>query len=457
VVIEPDIGGMSSTDFGEARKWVARGRAAAMVHSGELEAIADSARRLRGPPAPRRPLPTADSVFVSKVSWSRVSEGADAIAEGAITVRDSTWVTQRLAAATAARVFATGRFDQVSYRLVRRDGGHDLVFDLTEADRDQLGVGVRYDTPRGVALLASARVADIVSPGSTASISARLGEVQQLDVRDVLGEGLNAKFLQTYRLTSTRTTLRTFDVPGSNRSPVLSVQQAAAQIERTLVSGVVVGGEIAHEWSRDGAEGADEPYALHSHSLNLAAATVSRDNLDRVTFPTRGTAFFWRSEAGGSSLRGARTFARHVIDAEAAMPVFRGFSLVGTGHWGDATGVDLPLHDWFFLGGSIQPTVWRSQFVPFWGMDPASVAGRSVRVVEGGAQFSAAEGLVVAVRGSMGKVFDPTPDGSNGSRFSRGGGLVIGREFAPGPVSISFGSRSWKQQPVVEMSFGARF
>ena len=195
VIIEPDIAGLSSVEFSQGLKWVRRGHDAALTHRTELQAIADSARRLRGPSPARRPLPDADSVFVRRVGWSKVSAGADAIAQGAVTLRSGTWVTQQQAEATAARLFATGRFDQVSYRIVPQGAERDLTFDLAEGDRDVLGVGIRYDTPRGVALLASASVADFISPGSTASISARLGQLQQFDARDVLGEGLNARFL----------------------------------------------------------------------------------------------------------------------------------------------------------------------------------------------------------------------------------------------------------------------
>jgi NTE family protein len=457
VIIEPDITRLSSTAFAEGSLWVGRGRAAALLHRTDLEAIADSARHLRGEPSARRSLPPVDSVFVRRVTWNNVSVGADAIAEGAITLRDSTWVSQRQAEAAAARVFATGRFDQVSYRVVPHDSAHDLVFDLTEGDRDRLGVGVRYDTPHSVALLASARVADLVSPGSTASVSARLGEIRQYDIRDVLGEGLNAPFLQTYRVTSTSTSLRNVAATGDTKPVVFDVQQIAGQIERTLISGIVLGVDVSHEWSHDGIEGSDGPFALRSHSLVVAAATMSRDSRDRVDSPTRGTAFYWRSEAAAPSIRGSRSFTRHIIDAQGALPIVDGFSLLGSVHWGGATGVDLPLHDWFYLGGSIQSDVWRSQFVPFSGMDPQSAAGRSIRVLDGGAQLRGPADVMIALRGSLGNVFDTSPSPSTGRDYARGLGLSLSRELSPGPVSLFVASQALNRRPVVEVSFGATF
>src|SRR5206468_1041329 len=101
------------------------------------------------------------------------SEGADAIARGAMAIRDSTWVTEREIENAVARIYATGRFDQVSYRVNPRGVGREIAFDLDEGDRDLLGLGVRYETSHGASLLINATVMDWISPGSAASLTAR--------------------------------------------------------------------------------------------------------------------------------------------------------------------------------------------------------------------------------------------------------------------------------------------
>jgi hypothetical protein len=185
--------------------------------------------------------------------------------------------------------------------------------------------------------------------------------------------------------------------------------------------------------------------------------TMSFDSRDQIIAPTQGAAVFWRSEADISSRYGNRKFARHVIDADGAIPIMRWVSLIGSGQWGHATGANLPLHDWFFLGGSTPSEVWRTQFVPFPGIDAQSVAGRSVSVIQGGARFAAPGNLSIAVQEAAGNVFDIAPDSSAQTGVIRGFGLTVSRGFAPGPVSLSLGARSWKQSPVIELAFGARF
>ena len=456
VIIEPDITGMSSLEFARGATWVGRGRSAALERRRELQAIADSVFAIAGKRAARRSLPPVDSVYVQTVRWSKVSVGADAIARGAILLHDNSWVTQAEVEATATRAFSTGRFDQVSYRVIPRNGGHDLIFDLTEGDRDVLGVGIRYDTPRGVALLASASVSDFLSPGSMASVSARLGEIQQLDVRDVLGEGLSAPFTQAYHLTLTRTTLPLLTATSTTSAPVLSVQHIGAELAHAIARGVVFGVELAHDWSRDGADGGTGAYGREWQSFTTIAATVSVDTRDRSFAPTRGTALFWRSELADRFLGSGGSFARQEMNIESAWSVLPGVSVLGSAHLGTAVGPDLPLHDWFFLGGSVQSDVWRAQFVPFLGMNPQSEAGRSVQVIEAGAQVEAPYGLIVALRGNVGNVFDSWP-GTRSNVYKSGLGITVSTDLTPGPLSLTMATRSMSQRPVIELAFGASF
>ncbi len=455
VVIEPDVDGLSSMDFSQVPAWVQRGRVAALARRKALEAIADSTRSLRGAPRPRAAMPRSDSVFVRRIEWTKVSEGAQTIALGAIALRDSSWLTQAQIERAASRLFGTGRFDQVGYHVVPHDGVRDLMFDLTEGDPDQLGVGVRYDTPRGVALLLTSRVSDLIAPGSTASLSARLGSIQQLDARNVFGEGHNAPFLQTYRLTSTSTKLLTVGSSPSAKPMVLDSRQIATEIAKNLPGGLVAGLELSHEWSHDGQADGVGPFATATHSLGLAAASLSFDDRPGIIAPRQGIAASLRSEVSSSSLHGTGRFARHTADIEGALPVWRDVSLVGTGRWGKVTGSEIPLHDWFFLGGGIQSSVWRSQLVSFPGLGAQSLAGRSVREVQGGVQVPAPWSTVVSFRGAIGNVFD-TADAAATS-YLRSSGLSLSRVFAPGAVILSVSTRALAQRPIVELGMGASF
>ncbi|MHB2032782.1 MAG: patatin-like phospholipase family protein [Gemmatimonadaceae bacterium] len=454
VVIDPDVGGLSSLDFELAPAWIARGRAAALAQRAALVAIADSVRRVRGVLPPRAPLPPDDSVFLLQLSWTRVSEGADALVRSAIGLADSTWVTEPDVAAAMERVYATGRFDQVSYRTAARPGGDDLMIDLTEGDRDVFGVGVRYDTPRSAALLLGATVNDWLTPGSKAALTARLGEEQQYDARFLLGAGPEALFQQTYRATFTRTPMPHLRGAGAGSTPTLDVRELSAQIARILGHAGYVGIELTHGWSSDGAAAGDSLFASRSLDYNTFGVRLALDTYDRIFAPRAGGSVLVVSE---HSLAGADAFGHHFADVQGAVALSPRLSLLGRADLGYASGSDLPLHDRFFLGGSVSSAVWSSQFVPFVGLDPQSAQGTVVRMAQAGVQFEAPRAIFITARANVGNVFDRWPASAGRSAYLGGAGLTIGSLLASGPVALTIGTRSLRQAPVIELTFGATF
>ena len=453
VVIAPEIIGIPSTTFDLAPTWIARGRTAALQQRDRLAALADSVRRLRGAIPPRAPMPRLDSVYVRTIRWTHVSDGAEQIVEGTESLRNETWVTLEKIQAVVRRMYATGRFDQVSFRIVPHDSAHDLIFDLTESDRDVLGIGVRYDTPRGVSLLAGVTVTDWISPGSTASVSARLGDEQQFDARDVIGEGPNSHFVQTYRVTLSSASLPEIDAGPTRAPPVLDVHEVAAEIGRTLSSSAVIGVELSQVWSHDGATGADSAWTFRRQDFTRVGVTLRADTHDRAFLPRHGSALLVRSEIAG----GPQSFTRHFAHADGAYALINSVTAVGSLDLGYGSGAGLPQHGRFLLGGSVSSAVWPTQFIPFPGLDPQSRAGRAVQVANVGLQLEPRDNFFVMARGSVGNVFDAWPDAATRSSYLSGTALGVGTMLPAGPLTVVLSSRRLRARPVIEVSFGAVF
>jgi hypothetical protein len=91
------------------------------------------------------------------------------------------------------------------------------------------------------------------------------------------------------------------------------------------------------------------------------------------------------------------------------------------------------------------------------GLKPQSIAGRSVQVMQGGGQLNAPADIVLSVDGTLGNAFNPAPGSIARAGYIRGVGVTLSRNFTPGPVSITFASRSMRVRPIVELAFGAFF
>ena len=78
-------------------------------------------------------------------------------------------------------------------------------------------------------------------------------------------------------------------------------------------------------------------------------------------------------------------------------------------------------------------------------------------MLEGGAQAEGPAGLIIALRANVGNVFETSPTDTVPRGYQRGSALSVTTELAPGPLTISLATRSWRQRPVIEIAFGARF
>ncbi len=457
VVIDPDIEGLPSLDFSQAAVWVARGRVAAQEHAAELAAIADSVRKLRGIVPVRRVLPRDDSIRVHAVRWTPVSAGADVLVRGAVGLEAGDWVSAGSAAAAVTRIYATGRFDQVSYRIVPDSAGDALVFDLSEGYRDALGVGVRYDSHFGAAFLASAVIHDLGTPGSQATLSARIGDEQVYDAQYSVGADANTHLVRTVQATYLRTPLRVLENTGSPLPPVLDVRRISAQLAGVVSTSTVAAVELAHEWSRDGLPADTGLFAAKTQAYTSLAATVEADTYDQAFMPARGVSLRWRAEVADRSVGAGASFVRHFLSADGALPVLPRTSLLGGITLGHALGEDLPLHDRFYLGGALPSLVWPAQFVPFLGLNPQSQSGRAVQVAQAGIRAQVTGGVAVALRANVGNVFEAWPTHFDARQYQSGFGVTVGTQLAPGPLALTVAARTLHSRPVIELEFGAAF
>ena len=183
VLIEPDLDGLGRLDFDRSADYVARGEAAARAR---LPAIRALVARVGGPAPPRPGVAAPAPVLVGRVRVVGVPAGgaAAALVRRRLALDLPRPLLPDDAEEAVARVYGTGLFDRVGYRVrPGPDGGAGEVEVrvVPQAVPDRLGVGARYDEAYGAGLLVSLALKNRLRFGDTAAITARLGS--QFEVR----------------------------------------------------------------------------------------------------------------------------------------------------------------------------------------------------------------------------------------------------------------------------------
>ena len=451
VLILPEVRGFATFGFARARDVIARGEAAARAALPEIATALAKRRVSRRAKAPRSPVIEPESVLVTSVRFDPPDLVPGGFLARALGVRPGSWVSRRALDQRMSRLYATGLFESVGYRLEQGD----LVVSLRERAGGRFGLGLRYESRYKASVLLSSTLGR-VSGGLNGRADARLGQQIQIGagVSQPLGDG------RSFTLGAAADYVRSpFDLyQGDHR-----VAQARVDLGAITTSIARSAGTLADASLRakvEYARWAEEVSAVASNPIYRAfysvAGVVQVDTYDRGLFPHSGVGFRAVSEWGNrlTAAAGGAAFSHHTADLRAYLPLVRRVSL-----WAGATigasGGEPPPHYQFFLGGANTYYLFPDRDIAFVGLRTQARRGRHVQKAELGAQWELAPDVFARVRWNAGTVldrwsFDP-------ARYVQGAGVELGAKTFAGRLSLSASGNAHTTWPIVEIDLGYPF
>jgi len=451
VLILPDVRAFSTFGFARAREVIARGEAAARAAIPAITAALARGRVPRSARPARVPLVQAESVLVTTVRFDPADLVPGGFLARALGVKPGTWVSRRTLDQRMSRLYATGLFESVGYRLDRGD----LTVVLRQRSGGRFGVGLRYDSRYKASVLLSSTLGRVAG-GVSARADARLGQQIQVGagVSQPLGDG------RSLTLGAGADYVRSpFDLyQGDHRVAQARVDLAAISTSVARSAGTLADATLSAKVEY--ARWAEEVSAVASNPLYRAfysvAGVLQLDSYDRGLFPHSGVGFRAVSEWGNrlGAAAGGGPFSHHVADLRGYLPLARRLSL-----WAGATigasGGEPPPHYQFFLGGANAYYLFPDRDIAFAGLRTQQQRGRHVQKAELGAQWELAPDVFARVRWNAGTVldrwsFDP-------ARYVQGAGVELGAKTFAGRLSLSASGNAHTTWPIVEIDLGYPF
>ncbi len=451
VLILPDVRTFSTFGFARAREVIARGEAAARAALPAITAALARGRVSRPARPARVPLVQAESVLVTTVRFDPADLVPGGFLARALGVKPGTWVSRRTLDQRMSRLYATGLFESVGYRLDRGD----LTVVLRQRSGGRFGVGLRYDSRYKASVLLSSTLGR-VGGGFSGRADARLGQQIQVGagVSQPLGDG------RSLTLGAVADYLRSpFDLyQGDHRVAQARVDLAAISTSVARSAGTLADATLSAKVEY--ARWAEEVSAVASNPLYRAfysvAGVLQLDSYDRGLFPHSGVGFRAVSEWGNrlGAAAGGGPFSHHVADLRGYLPLARRLS-VWVGATIGASGGEPPPHYQFFLGGANAYYLFPDRDIAFAGLRTQQQRGRHVQKAELGAQWELAPDVFARVRWNAGTVldrwsFDP-------ARYVQGAGVELGAKTFAGRLSLSASGNAHTTWPIVEIDLGYPF
>ncbi|HSG82643.1 MAG TPA: patatin-like phospholipase family protein [Gemmatimonadota bacterium] len=446
VLILPDLTQLSSTAFDKARAWASLGAEAARAALPELRQLGLGGEHTAASPpgratAPSRPF--ADSVYIAGLEVRGLQKATERFVLDKLDLDLPGWVPIAELDAGVTRLYDSGRFRTVEYRLDAgtdpglSHGARELRVGVVEQRFAALGIGYRYDSRYKASLLASAMASDLLGDRSHTSVDLRLGEQGLLAGRLSWGFGRAPEFILGFDAGYRR---MPFDIyvddlrVGTPRAYVTSaglVAGMAIGYAATLVGRFKIEHADLQEFAAVGT-----PFSGQNETIYTAGVFLELDTYDRSVFPRGGA-------GGRAKAEWAEDFSHHVIDLHGAAPVYAGLSLLGRLTMGTSSGAP-PDHYRFFLGGTNSYFIFPDRQFPLTGLKTMEQNGRHTQSLMLGLQYQFRPYLVGRARwngGATSEEWDFDPDlwshgldvtGAVITRFGHAA-LTVAWDFDSGP------------------------
>ncbi|NIR44537.1 MAG: BamA/TamA family outer membrane protein [Gemmatimonadetes bacterium] len=424
VLILPDIAGLPATAFDRAAEWAHRGREAALAALPRLEArlvtmgVSSGDGALGGSRRRRADgRPSADSVQLVAIEIS----GLERATERFVLYRLGLEAPERYTVAEIdegiRRVYATGRFRSVAYRLDTPGGRASgsaaagagdgparrvLALELVETRGSHVGFGYRYDSRYKASVLLSGVLSDALGYGSRLAVDLRLGEQGEVRGRLTRRLGGRLQFLVGAEAGYRRMPFDVYEGDLRVSTPRAYVSQGALAVGIGLWNAGFLGLRLKAEYADlDEFRAAGPPFTADSEAFYTASALFELDSQDRPDFPRRGVRVRLRAERA-DPFGGPHDFEQFVADLHGALPAVGGLSLLGHITLGTSTGADLPDHYLFFLGGSNSYYLFPTRHFPLAGLHTMERHGRHVQALRVGLQYAIGDHLATRFRWNAG-------------------------------------------------------
>ena len=399
VMIRPDIEGIESADFGSAEEIIARGRAAADSALGELRDLG-----LTGFEITRAEIgedPATEIVRVNEVRVAGLVRSSEASVRRSLGLEVPADVDVREVTEAVSRVYDTGLFQRVSYRLDPVPGGSGRILTVRVKDegRSWVGGSYRYEGRYKASILATAAVRNLVLRGSTLLADLRLGEQTRVSAEIQKRLGWNVAPLVGLRGEYRRSPFDLYEDGSRVAEPRVKVGHIEGFLGFGIGYSMALGAVLKFEGvETDGAELVPD-WSAEDRTYFTLAGVLQVDTRDRLVFPRSGVQVLGKTEWGDGALTSdGGGFSHHVLDVDAAIPISSRISLRGRALAGTSDGADLPSHYLFFIGGANRFFLYPDRHFSFMGQRVMESRGRHLQMLDVGIQWEVAPNLFALAR-----------------------------------------------------------
>jgi NTE family protein len=386
ILISPDMEGYNLFSFSAVDSLIALGERAARMALAQWDTLASSRPASARPPERSLPPGAARSVRAASIRVDGLHHVSRNLVEGRLMLDLRSALTADQIDAAVERVYGSGFFQRVSYRLEGGEPDARLVIEVKERSIDEMRVGLHYDTENETSLLFNITLRNRLGHGSRQLIEARLGRFLGFRAAHSIDMGRNPGFAvgTEYRVQDWR-----MDAHENGRLAAqydMRFHEVNCRFEGLASNSFSAGLGGFWRWI----EKKPSWLPVHQEWSNVSyhyggfAAFFKMDNLDRLVYPYRGTRVRTEYRIVPDAFNDGAVFRQFDVFVQTVLPVSSRLAVLADAQAGRIYKDKGREEQTYMAGGLPGPGM---NLIPFPGFEAMSRSGRAVAALKAGIRF----------------------------------------------------------------------
>ncbi len=459
ILIKPQVDEYAIMDFSEIDSLIARGERAAREMYPVLLTLAQSLQQYESEPK-TIPVTHIDSLYIKQIHIQGLRNVSRNLVRGKLQLRNNRWITPEELTNAVEKVYGSGYFKRVSYKLEPRSEGVDLFVRVVEHDTNYFKFGLHYDSDMKAAVLLNLTFSNLLIQGSELSFDYKLSEFSAYDFTYFIHTGWKPGFGFGFRKLSDNFEVSIYDNEGSLEAKFDYVSsRSRLELQTIFANSFNIGGALEYEYSKISPILIPDFYdpSVSKHNLINLIGFLNIDTLNRSYYPQYGVKLYAEitntHEIAEQKIK-HELITSYLLKYKEILQISSKTSLIGGFRIGYVQGEEIPYDSYYYFGGLGNTD---NNLFPFYGYEFMEHVTKGVGILDSSLQYEPWNEKFITISfnyARTGWYFEDIYK-ENNSYF--GAGITLGIMTPIGPMEYTLMKGNEKEKAISYINIGYNF
>jgi NTE family protein len=459
ILIEPQVDEYAIMDFSEIDSLITRGERAARKMYPILQNLSQSLKQYGSEPE-TLPITQIDSIYIKKIQVQGLRDVSKNLINGKLQMKNNSWIRSDELTDAMERIYGSGFFKRVSYKLEPASEGMDLFVRVVERSANFFRFGLHYDSDMNSSVLLNLTFRNLLIQGSKFSIDYKLSEFEAYKLCYFIHTGWKPGFGIGFIQMHDNFDVSLYNSDGELEAKIdYSSQRTRLELQTILSNSFNIGGALEFENSEIAPILVPDYYYSEYSQINLLnlIGFLNIDTLNRTDYPQFGVKLYGEICYSHELEEGENKhepITSYLMKYKEILQMSDKVSVTGEFKFGYLQGEEIPSDSYFYLGG-LQDNL--NNLFSFAGYEFMAIVAKSAGIFETSLQYEPWREKFITLTFNYARVGWYLEDLYNDNDYYFGGGIGFGILTPIGPMEYTIMKGNEKEKTISYINIGYQF